>query len=134
MTAKRWVVWGLLVILIMVGTGCSAGEPAKLVAEMDDMGFSLAQEWSAHAGDPVTITLINNGSLKHEIAILDAGYTLDDGPDVYTEHIFWQGGAEAGLSTSYTLTAPDAPGSYQVVCCIMNHPATGEARTLTVTN
>ena len=76
MTTKRWVVWGLLVILIMVGTGCSAGEPARLVAEMDDRSFSLTEDWSTHAGDPVTITLVNNGMLKHEIAILDAGYTL----------------------------------------------------------
>lgn len=68
------------------------------------------------AGEPVNITLVNDGAVFHDLTIPDLGFMLDANP---------------GEQVSGSLTV-DEPGRYQFVCSVPGHADAGMRGTLQV--
>lgn len=129
---KHWK--SLLVVLAAVGLLLTACGPqtAELEVTLSDFAFEPAQV-SVPAGSEVTLTLTNEGSVEHEWVLVEQGYTIE--PPVNDEdedHIYWEAEVPAGETETFTFTAPDTAGEYQIVCVIAGHLESGMEGSLTV--
>lgn len=70
----------------------------------------------ATAGEPINITLANDGQVFHDLTIPDVGFRLD---------------ADPGEQTTGSLTVAE-PGTYEVICSVPGHAQAGMRATLTV--
>lgn len=116
------------------GSSASSGETTtELTVDMREFAFSPAS-YTVPAGEEISITLNNSGSVKHSFVIMVKGYTAEapfDQEDA--NNIFWSSDAIApGASATLTFEAPDEPGTYQVVCDIPGHLEAGMVAELTV--
>jgi len=73
---------------------------------------------SVEAGEEVRIVLENDGDTAHDLTI--------EALDVGTSNV--QGGNEASIE----FTAPEEPGSYEIICSIPGHAPAGMTATLQV--
>ncbi len=103
------------------GSGASgtSSEPIpdaiELLVEADEFGFSPSTI-TVDANRPVNFTLVNTGSLLHDLTIRDIGFQIvATGGDRVT----------GGL-------VPEAPGTYEFVCSIPGHAQAGMTGTLIV--
>jgi uncharacterized cupredoxin-like copper-binding protein len=123
---------GAAVVLAALLAGCGGG-PASLSITATDFAFTPS-EVSVAAGQEVSLTLTNNGSVAHEWAIMEQGYQVttpfdaDDQP-----HVFWSARVDPGQSSTFSFTAPAEAGSYPIVCGIAGHIEAGMVGTLIVT-
>jgi uncharacterized cupredoxin-like copper-binding protein len=112
--------------------GACGGGGAELAITATDFAFTPANV-SVEAGQEVTLTLTNNGSVEHEWVIMAAGYQVTTPFDADDEpHVYWEGEVEAGETGTFTFTAPSQPGDYQLVCGVAGHLEAGMVGTLTV--
>lgn len=120
------------------GTGSNAGAQS-LTVEAKELAFSpTAMEVTA--GEPVKLTLQNNGVLEHDFSIMEfpiegeaaesggsgheAGHSEGDEPDL---HVSALGGASATLEFT-----PSKPGTYEFWCTVPGHKEAGMTGTLVV--
>ncbi len=121
----------LLVVpfIALSAVGCSSGSSgssattpanATVVTAIEGIAWD-AKDYSATAvGGEVTISLVNNSSLPHDLRLVDAE-NIDAGLVLNVQ----------GRSDVDSNTYPLAPGTYQVICTIAGH---GNMKaTLTVT-
>lgn len=116
--------------LLVLGLACAAlvacGGPAtiasdKIEVSASDFAFTPTQ-WTIPAGQEITITFTNKGSVEHEWVLINKGekatppFNEDDEPKV-----FWEVEAEPGKTITETFKAPTEPGEYQVVCGTPTH-------------
>jgi uncharacterized cupredoxin-like copper-binding protein len=134
MLFNRWrTLAGAALVVSLLLSACGGNGPANLNVVATDFAFTPA-ELTVAAGEEVSLTLTNNGSVEHEWVIMEAGYRMttpfddDDEP-----HVYWEGAVAAGESMTFAFTAPSEPGEYQVVCGIPGHVEAGMTGTLTVT-
>jgi uncharacterized cupredoxin-like copper-binding protein len=124
---------GAVVAVAALLAACGGGGPANLSIAATDFAFTPS-EVSVAAGQELSLTLTNNGSVTHEWAIMEQGYQVttpfdaDDQP-----HVFWSAQVEPGESSTFSFSAPAAAGSYPIVCGIAGHIEAGMVGTLTVT-
>ncbi len=104
------------VVLGQSGSGSSAVPQSTVTIHASDMQFDLSTI-TAKAGQPITITLVNNDSMAHAFAI--------DALNVYTDTI------EPNQSASVTFT-PQEAGSYQFRCPTFRHDKLGMVGTFEV--
>jgi uncharacterized cupredoxin-like copper-binding protein len=52
--------------------------------------------------------------------------------DTLEENVYWEEEVDAGESATFTFTAPEEPGEYQIICAIPGHLEAGMQGTLTV--
>lgn len=125
----------LTIVLALALAACGGPEKVTLQVELQDFSFTPATYTVPAAGE-VEITLANNGTVKHEWVLFEQGYQLAPGESFTDEaegHIYWEAEIEEpGASQTFTFTAPDEPGVYQVVCGVEGHFEQGMAGTLTV--
>lgn len=97
----------------------SASEPVAGAATVEvvatDMRFAPTSI-EATAGEPINITLANDGQVFHDLTIPDVGFQLD---------------ADSGDQTTGSLTVAE-PGTYEVICSVPGHAQAGMRATLTV--
>lgn len=112
-------------------TACGP-QAVEITVSMEEYKFSPTTiEVPANA--EVTLSLINDGTLEHEMVIMIFGEQVtlpfddDDEPNIYWEHEL-----EAASSEVLTFTAPGEPGEYQIVCGIPEHLEQGMQATLIV--
>jgi plastocyanin len=133
---KRTNIFGIIVLLaVSLLTACSTGPKSiKQSVTMSEFAFDPAQI-SVPAGSQVNLTLVNDGTLAHELVIIkkDLQVTAPFEEDQDKDKIYWENEVEAGESESEAFTAPEEPGEYQIVCGIAGHLEQGMQGTLTVT-
>jgi uncharacterized cupredoxin-like copper-binding protein len=128
----------LIQITIAIGlslalTACGGGGPStNLSVDMVEFMYNPTN-FTVPAGQEITIELSNNGAVVHDFIIMNQGVEVgqdfgeEDQPNVY-----WMAELEPGTSNTYTFTAPDQPGEYQVVCGIPGHFLAGMVAKLIV--
>ena len=108
----------------MHGTARSAGEdqaPApvddaeEIHVQATEMAFTPA-EVDLAAGEPVNVTVVNDGQLFHDFVLDEAGVHLNLDP---------------GEQASAALTL-DEPGTYQAICTVTGHADAGMLLTVNV--
>ena len=111
-----------LAMLGLVGLSACANQPPAGAAEgkiqveivATEMRFS-PNRIDARVGQPVLITIVNRGSVRHDLAFPSIQMPSLRGVETLTM---------PGQSTSLTLTF-DTPGTYTFLCTIEGHAASG---------
>ncbi len=127
------IVVALLGIFVLAACG-GAGTPvpANLSVDMTEFAFTPST-YSIPGGAQVNLTLTNSGALEHEWVVMNRGIQASEPFDENDEaNIYWEEELDAGQSGTFTFTAPQEPGEYQVVCGIAGHLEAGMVGTLTV--
>ena len=119
--------------LLLALTACGSGAPStSLSVDMVEFIYNPTN-FTVPAGQEITLELSNNGAVVHDFIIMKQGAEVgqdfgeEDQPNVY-----WMAELEPGASNTYTFTAPDQPGEYQVVCGIPGHFLAGMVAKLIV--
>jgi len=114
-----------------VGSDDGGGDVAEITVDMAEFFFEPADA-SVTAGEEVTLTANNIGSIRHEWVLLQAGVRLEDEADkpadeavFQNDFVFYRVDVEAGASETTTFVAPSEPGLYQFVCAIAGHLSAG---------
>jgi uncharacterized cupredoxin-like copper-binding protein len=113
-----------IVVLLVATVGCSSGAVGaqgsggqQISTKMSEMKFE-PNTWTIKAGQPVTITAQNVGTVTHDWSI--RGASTDVSLTV-----------QPGQTGTKTFTI-DKPGTYEVYCNQPGHEAAGMKGTLTV--
>lgn len=132
---------GLLAGAALALAACSApggGQTQDLTVQAQDLAFTPTT-LEVTAGQPVRLTLQNNGTLEHDFTIMEfpmeseaqttGGMDHDMGDMAEPElHV----AAPAGQSAILEFT-PTKPGAYDFWCTLAGHKEAGMTGTLTVT-
>ena len=113
-------------------SGDSGGSSVEMEVIMNDIYFGDSNDnvdnppsWSAAAGDSIRVSMVNNGALDHNWAIVELNETIPDvisDPAEIEDQLLTDGGVVApGDTGTWRFTAPDAPGEYLVICTIAGH-------------
>ena len=125
---------GAALILSLLLAACGGAGPASLSIVATDFAFTPA-DVTVPAGQEVSLTLINDGSVEHEWVLMEAGYQITQPFDADDEpHVYWEGEVDAGETATFTFTAPSEPGESQLVCGVPGHVEAGMVGTLTVSD
>jgi plastocyanin len=139
-TNNRLRTFKLLALLSLALTACgmgAAGEgvqaPTELEISMTEFAFA-PDEVSVPAGEEVTLNLENNGDVEHDWVLMERDYSAEPPFNEQDQaHVLREYKLPAGESQTYTFTAPNDPGEYQIVCSIDGHLESGMDGALTVT-
>ena len=103
------------------GDSNGGGLPASTELTTSIVEYSFTPDtWKVPAGEQITITITNDGTLQHEWVL------LQDGARISTEAEFEEGLVNVeqevapGETQTLTFEAPPA-GTYQVICAIPGH-------------
>src|SRR5262249_37515497 len=108
-----------------------ATAPAGAVrATMGEMW--IRSSTSSHKAGKVTLAVSNEGQMAHWFAIAKAPVKIDPSGTPAASAIIAKS-AELSPGASAILTAPLAPGSYELVCLMPGHYAAGQHVAFTVT-
>jgi uncharacterized cupredoxin-like copper-binding protein len=138
----------LLLVLSALLAACGSGEsPTSSTAELSvtatDIAFSTGR-LEVVAGQPVKLTLVNEGALEHDFSIMTMPHTgevmVDDADSEMAGHDM-SGMAEepeihvaAPAGGQGTIEfAPSTPGEYTYFCTVPGHKEAGMVGTLVVT-
>ncbi len=126
------IVVALLTSLVLAACG-SAGGGGGSTMDVTLSEFSFTPNtWTVSAGQQVTVTLKNTGTVTHDFTIMKTPIT-GSFTDADKANEFWASPmVAAGQSQSATFTAPTTPGTYQVICTESGHFEAGMQGTLTV--
>ena len=83
------------------------------------LAAALATLAAPLAGQQVTLTLVNEGTVKHNLTIKDTGLNVSQDVGV-------------GKTETVTFTAPAKPGQHRIVCDQPGHEQAGMVGTLVV--
>ena len=132
MTSFRLLGTILVLSLVMAACGGSSAASTNLNVELVEFMFNPS-DFTVPAGQEITLELSNNGAVVHDFIIMNAGYEVgqdfgdDDEPNIY-----FKAELQPGVSETFTFTAPEQQGDYQVVCGIPGHYIAGMVATLHV--
>jgi uncharacterized cupredoxin-like copper-binding protein len=99
---------------------------------MTDFMYNPA-DFTVPAGQEITLDLTNNGAVVHDFIIMNLGADVGDGFGELDEpNVYWKAELAPGTSNTFTFTAPDQPGEYQVLCGIPGHYIAGMVAKLVV--
>jgi uncharacterized cupredoxin-like copper-binding protein len=119
------------------GAESTSGEQS-LTVEAQDLAFSPAA-LEVTAGEPVKLTLQNNGALDHDFSIMEFPMEGEAEETGGMDHDMGEGSEEpelhvaAGAAQSATLDfTPSKPGTYEFWCTVPGHKEAGMTGTLVV--
>ncbi len=119
-----------LALAACAGSG-SGGGGATLDVTLNEFSFT-PNTWTVSAGQQVTVTLKNSGTVTHDWTIMKTPIS-GSFTDADKANEFWASPmVSAGQTQTATFTAPTTPGTYQVVCTESGHFEAGMTGTLTV--
>lgn len=130
-----------IVVLVRIGADenrggavvAAAGPVTELTVAASDFAFAPSSAEMV-AGEELTVTMDNVGSAEHEWIVLGAGIRLTDEADFTEDMVLARTDRVlGGESTTVNFTIDDT-GTYQVVCLVTGHLASGMEGTVTVTS
>lgn len=108
-------------------SACGSSAPATEISVTLDEFKMTPSSWTVAAGEQITITITNDGTVGHEWVLLQNGVNIASEADLpeteeelLADFVYWEQEVEPGDSASFTFTAP-AAGTYQIVCAIEDH-------------
>ena len=137
--SKKSLIKKLLIFLVMMFavalSSCAKSGPSNRISfTMTDFAFT-PNEFTVVAGEEITLQATHNGTVEHNFIVMKSG---TDAGDVYDEedkgNVFFEVDLQPGESKTVTLTAPEQPGAYQVICGMVGHLQSGMIGKLIVTD
>ena len=122
---KKVITYISLMILMLCLGACTSGPSTKISVNMTDFAFTPNQ-FTIPAGEEITLRVNHNGVVEHDFIVMKLG--TDAGPHFNAEdepNVYWQVKVQPGESQTVTMTAPDQPGTYQIVCGMAGHVEAG---------
>ena len=119
----------VLAVLVLACGDDDAASSGEIAAVTQDFSFSPTT-WTVAAGEEVTLTVTNSASQSHEWVLMSAPITSE--AEFTEEAVIFEVEAEAGSVATATFTAP-AAGTYQIICGLPGHFASGMVGELVVT-
>jgi uncharacterized cupredoxin-like copper-binding protein len=123
----------LMMLLFALSACAKSGPSTKINFTMTDFAFN-PNEFTVPAGEEITLHVTHQGTMEHSFIIMkyekDAGVMFDDEDKV---NIFWEVDVQPGDSETLIFTAPEQPGTYQVICGMPGHLQSGMIGKLIVT-
>jgi uncharacterized cupredoxin-like copper-binding protein len=133
-----------LAILALTLAACGGSGDDDSQSGTAELNVSIKDEFSfdptsltAQAGDEITLTFENTGTLEHSFVILKEGVDLEhaleeDEEELHEELLLEIHEIPSGESATETFTAPSEPGDYIFLCTVPGHAEAGLVGTLTV--
>jgi uncharacterized cupredoxin-like copper-binding protein len=123
-----------MMMLALLLTACGNSGPAtKINFTLTDFAFSPG-EVTVPAGQEITLHITHAGSMEHNFMVMkfgtDAGEIFDEADQ---DNVFWEMALQPGDSKTVLFTAPERPGTYQVICGMPGHLQSGMVGKLIVT-
>jgi uncharacterized cupredoxin-like copper-binding protein len=123
-----------IILLALILTACGNSGPAtRINFTLTDFAFSPG-EVSIAAGQEITLHITHAGSMEHNFIVMkygtDAGETFDEAD---RDNVLWEMDLQPGDSKTVLFTAPERPGTYQVICGMPGHVQSGMVGKLIVT-
>lgn len=122
---KKKLLCGLLFTSLVL-SACGGSQPsADIQVEMTDFAFT-PNRYTVPAGEQITLHVIHEGLVEHDFVIMQLD--ADIGGHFNEEdlaNVLWQVKIQPGDSQTVTFTAPDQPGTYQIVCGMAGHVEAG---------
>ena len=123
-----------MMILALALSACeNSGSTKKVSFTMTDFAFA-PNEFSVTAGQEITLNVTHNGSMEHNFIVMkygtDAGEMFDE---TDKGNVLWAVSLQPGDSKTVIFTAPEQPGTYQILCGMPGHMQSGMVGKLVVT-
>ena len=124
----------ILVTLSVVITACGSANPPSSSLNIGMTAFTFDPNfYTIPAGKTINLELFNNGAVEHEFVIMKFGTDAGDNfGDDDQENIYWEAELGPGESGTFTFTAPNDPGEYQIVCGTEGHFVAGMIGSMTI--
>jgi plastocyanin len=124
----------LIMVLALALSACAkSGLSTKISFTMTDFAFN-PNEFTVPVGKDITLNVTHNGTMEHSFIVMkygtDAGEMFDEADKV---NIYWEVDLQPGESETVLFTAPDQPGTYQIICGMAGHLQSGMVGKLIVT-
>lgn len=115
-THKLALVFGILLIVAVLGAACGRGESAggasagqTVAVEGKEFAFT-PDTINAKPGEKITINFKNAGTVEHTFVIADLNFKLT---------------AQPGQTVTGAFTAPSQTGTYEIRCDVAGHTEAG---------
>src|SRR5688500_4129653 len=122
-----------VMILALLLTACgNSGLSTKINFTMTDFAFT-PNEFTIPAGQEITVHIIHDGTVEHDFIVMK--YGTDAGEMFNKEdkaNIFLEIDLQPEDSKTVVFTAPEQPGTYQIICGMVGHLQSGMVGKLTV--
>lgn len=124
----------LIMVLALALSACGGSGPStKMSFTMTDFAFNPNQ-FTVPAGEEIALHATHNGTVEHNFIVMkygtDAGDMFDEADQ---DNVFWQVALQPGESETVVFTAPELPGTYQIICGMVGHLQSGMVGKLVVT-
>ena len=123
---KKIVLITILLFTLALSACSGQSKPStEIHVDMTDFAFTPNQ-YLVPAGQQITLHVQHDGTVEHDFIIMKYGtevgehFNEEDQPNVY-----WQIKVQPGQTETLTFTAPDQPGTYQIVCGMAGHVEAG---------
>ena len=132
--------FGLFVIFIMLsslllaacgGSGGSSQNSTSIQTTMSEFAYT-PNTWTVPAGQKITLTLVNKGTVEHDWVLMKAPVTPPFSATNQPNVIF-SAKTAPGATNVVSFTAPSSAGEYEIVCDVPGHLEAGMSGKLTVT-
>jgi len=123
-----------MMMLALLLTACgNSGAATKINFTMTDFAFSPG-ELTIPAGQKITLHITHDGTVEHNFIVMkygtDAGEMFDEADKA---NVLWEMDLQPGDSKTVVFTAPEQPGTYQILCGMPGHMQSGMVGKLIVT-
>jgi len=122
---KKKLLYVLLATTLILSACTQNTASTNIAVDMTDFAFTPNQ-YKVPAGEQITIQVTHDGLVTHDFIIMK--YDMEVGEHFNSEdepNIYWKIEVQPGESKTFTFTAPDQPGTYQIVCGMAGHVEAG---------
>jgi uncharacterized cupredoxin-like copper-binding protein len=130
---ERSLVFLISVLALALAACGKSGPSTRVNFTMTDFAFT-PNEFTVPAGAEITLHVSHNGTVEHNFIIMkhgmEAGEMFDETDQA---NVFWEVDLQPGDSRTVLFTAPEEPGTYQVICGMVGHLQSGMVGELVVT-
>ena len=123
----------LFIWVLVFLSACQSGGPStRHSVELSDFSITPTQ-LSVPASTEIQIKIANKGTVEHNFYIMRYGVDVGDMFDKEDiANAYWNVDIQPDDTVDSTFTAPDQPGTYQIVCGMPGHLQAGMVGTLEV--
>ena len=130
---KQLLIFIMIIVVCALSACGTSGPSTRISFTMTDFAFD-PNEFTIPAGEEITLHVTHHGTMEHNFIIMNYG---TDAGDMFDEedtvNIFWKVTLQPGESETVVFTAPEQPGTYQVICGMPGHLQSGMIGKLIVT-
>ena len=123
MKKKLLLVFSLITLAL---SACGQSKPSiEIRVDMTDFAFT-PNHYIVPAGQEITLHVQHDGTVEHDFIIMKYETRVGEHFDEEDQpNIYWQIKVQPGETETITFTAPDHPGTYQIVCGMAGHVEAG---------